>query len=296
MSFLLDMFPKESHFERFLKCLGWKPSVYGNIDHIFYGKLINQEERPELIDIWTPEKNKLIDTDRKIIDGINIPRIKGPEDYSYFVINTSVGIGVKGQNEIKRVHIRFRLISMHENILDPVVVSIYPRSMSEIVGKTDFSDLKQKEAQFESAIDKSFIYFILKLLFRGKMKISSSKSMNTQYSLPYHMITANASGTGSRAMWEFYRGNGYSAIGQYDLKIFFRIPNKDFSFSNKKVIKNLYCVDWNVEINGRRLIDHSIDFNGNWNMKVNDRKLMDIAKIIVKNIGIFLLINKLQNT
>jgi hypothetical protein len=34
-------------------------------------------------------------------------------------------------------------------------------------------------------------------------------------------------------------------------------------------------VDWNVEVNGKRLIDHKIDFEGKWNVKVNGRRLMD---------------------
>jgi hypothetical protein len=32
-----------------------------------------------------------------------------------------------------------------------------------------------------------------------------------------------------------------------------------------------------VEINRERLVDHTIDFEGNWNMKVNERHLMDCS-------------------
>jgi hypothetical protein len=90
-------------------------------------------------------------------------------------------------------------------------------------------------------------------------------------------VIANASGTGNRAIWEFYQEEeGMAAIGQFDLKIFFRIPTKDIPpWPADGVIRHLYCIDWNVEINRKRLVDHTIDFEGNWNMKVNGRHLMD---------------------
>jgi hypothetical protein len=67
-----------------------------------------------------------------------------------------------------------------------------------------------------------------------------------------------------------------AAIGQYELKIFFRIPTKDHPQLNKNSdIRDLYRIDWNVEINGKRLVDHTLDIEGNWNMKVNWRRLMD---------------------
>jgi hypothetical protein len=48
------------------------------------------------------------------------------------------------------------------------------------------------------------------------------------YFLPYHVVIANASGTGSRAMWKFYQEEGVAAIGQFDLEIYFRTRSQDF--------------------------------------------------------------------
>jgi hypothetical protein len=100
-------------------------------------------------------------------------------------------------------------------------------------------------------------------------------------SVPYHVIVANASGTGNRGVWEFYQEEGSAAIGQFDLKIFFRITNKNLpdwpenDWPENATIRDLYCVDWNLEVNQKKLVDHKIDLAGNWNMKVNGRPLMD---------------------
>jgi hypothetical protein len=111
----------------------------------------------------------------------------------------------------------------------------------------------------------------------GGGHLTSLQSNQTDYTLPYHVIIANASGTGTRAIWESYQQEqGMAAIGQFDLKIFFRVPKKDIEpWPANGVIRDLYCVDWNLEINRKRLVDHNIDFEGNWNMKVNGRHLMD---------------------
>src|SRR4051794_16142709 len=75
-------------------------------------------------------------------------------------------------------------------------------------------------------------------------------------------------------MWEFYQDEGMAAIGQFDLKIYFRIP-KMFPWPASGIIKDKYCIDWNLEVNHKRLVDHDIDFWGKWNMIVNERRLMD---------------------
>ena len=37
-----------------------------------------------------------------------------------------------------------------------------------------------------------------------------------------------------------------------------------------------YCVDWNVEVNGRKLLDHKVEReNAMWNVTINGRTLMD---------------------
>jgi hypothetical protein len=73
-----------------------------------------------------------------------------------------------------------------------------------------------------------------------------------------------------------------AAIGQFDLKIYFRIPRISSSSSNY-IIKNKYCIDWNIEVNQRRLIDHNIDSISNWNMKVNGKRLMDKEEMRINN-------------
>lgn len=98
------------------------------------------------------------------------------------------------------------------------------------------------------------------------------------------MIT-NSSGTGNRAIWEFYQEEGMAAIGQFNLAIFFKIRIEDYNRYNDKfpstsrIARDLYCVDWNVEINRQRLVYHDIDRICGWNMKVNGRMLMDVMDV-----------------
>jgi hypothetical protein len=74
--------------------------------------------------------------------------------------------------------------------------------------------------------------------------------------LPNEVLIANASGTTNRAIWEFYRGDGIEAIGQYNLKIIFRLRE-----SPQYEERFCYCADWNVEVNGRKLMAHVDDTN-----------------------------------
>ena len=68
------------------------------------------------------------------------------------------------------------------------------------------------------------------------------------------MLIANARGTQTGAILEFYRGDGIEAIGQYNLKIIFRLRGSPQY--NKRFC---YCADWNVEANGRKLMTHVDD-------------------------------------
>lgn len=263
------MFPRETAYSKFSKRFGYGPSEYGNIQQTFYAKPTDPPKtRPS---IWSKNKDEPEDDEEEKID------IVGPDDYSYFVINTAVGVGAKGQNNIKRVHIRFRLISMHDNDKDPEVVSIYPHSMSESVGEREITEKFEKLANLVGGLTAKTPTLGGSLggkLFGG-FKYGRYREELRKYILPYHVTIANASGTGSRAMWEFYQEEGMAAIGQFDLKVYFRIPKKSRGPPNS-IIKHKYCIDWNVEVNQKRLVDHNIDLKeANWNMKVNGKDLMD---------------------
>ena len=43
--------------------------------------------------------------------------------------------------------------------------------------------------------------------------------------------------------------------------------------------KRTYCIDWNIEVNGRKVVDHNwdLDEQSKWNVILNDRKLRDVA-------------------
>ena len=84
--------------------------------------------RPSNPDIWAK-------SGEEEVAGPKEEKVLGPKEYSYFVIKTAVGVGAKGKNNIKRVHIRFRLIPMNKEIRDPEVVSIYPQSISQLAGQ-----------------------------------------------------------------------------------------------------------------------------------------------------------------
>ena len=209
------MFPKESWLEKLLKS---KPPVYGHVPHIFYAGLTDPPlTRPN---IWSEKKEE--EEKEKI-------EIVGPKDYRYFVINTAVGVGAKGRNNIKSVHIRFRLIPMNEKIDEPEVVLIYPHSISEPAGQQQVIQDFKKELGLGVGVGSNANLFqgIANVSGSGKLKFDKSIKKIIDYTLPYHVVVANASGTGNRAVWEFYQEEGSAAIGQFDLKIYFRLPIKD---------------------------------------------------------------------
>jgi len=97
-------------------------------------------------------------------------------------------------------------------------------------------------------------------------------SESTTYELDKNIQIANASGVGNIANWEFYHKQGAEAVGQYNLEIIFRTLVDIGSIKTREVY---YCVDWNVEINGKKLVDHNIDlYNQKWNTVLNGRRLM----------------------
>jgi hypothetical protein len=282
------MFPRESVLVQVKKKIfGLKPnpSVYGNIHQTFYA---HSTDRIRLnVDMWKEQKEsgkeqKESEKEKKESEVEEKWETVKSNEYEYFRITTSVGVGAKGRNNIRRIHVRFRLIPMHEEIHDPEVLSIYPHSISRPAGWINYFEQIRKELEvaLQARVDAGGQIGRLRSMFQA---MTGKRVEETRdYSLPYHVVIANASGTGNRAMWEFYQKEGMAAIGQFDLEIYFRIRSQDFlRLLHKKhrpsnaVIRDLYCVDWNVEVNSERLVDHNIDKKSSFDMKVNGRLLMD---------------------
>jgi hypothetical protein len=165
---------------------------------------------------------------------------------------------------------------MNENDKDPEVVSIYPHSMSESVGAREITEKIQRMKDLSASLKAITPPLGVSIGGRasGALKWGKSYEELRKYILPYHATVANASGTGNRAMWEFYQEEGMAAIGQFDLKIYLRIPRVSY-WPQNGIIKHKYCIDWNLEVNHKRLVDHDIDLDRKWNMIVNGKPLMD---------------------
>jgi hypothetical protein len=193
-----------------------------------------------------------------------------------------VGVGAKGQNNIKSVHIRFVLMPMEDDLPAPEVVSIHLTNISKPVGWiTETQRYENERSTGGGGVKASGGYGSMFAGFRGvigagfRKGFSSSKIKESK--LPNELLIANASGTANRAIWEFYRGDGIEAIGQYNLEIIFRLRGEDDKPPYGKYC--CYSVDWNVEVNRRKLWDHKAELeNDKWNVKFNGRKLMYHAK------------------
>jgi hypothetical protein len=241
------------------------PSVYGSIEHTFYAFEI---DNPPLIpDMWDPKKPD--------------KQPSSPKDCTYFSLNTMVGVGAKGQNNIKSVHIRFVLMPMEDGLPAPEVVSIHPTNISKPVGWITETQRYENErstgggVKVSGGIGSIFARMGAFLGVGFRKQFSSSKIKESK--LPNQLLIANASGTANRAIWEFYRGDGIEAIGQYNLEIIFRLRRQENKPPYGKYC--CYCVDWNVEVNRRKLLDHKAELeNDKWNVKFNGRKLMYPAK------------------
>jgi hypothetical protein len=203
--------------------------------------------------------------------------------YYYFSLKAMVGVGAKGRNNIKSVHIRFVLVPMHHNLSEPEVVSICPTNISRTVGEIKEMQKYENERGVGGGVNASGGYgstiagIFGSIGARFRKQFSSSKIKES--TLPNELLIANASGTANRAIWEFYRGDGVEAIGQYNLEIIFRLRDYRpdcppyFPLYKKKFC---YCVDWNIEVNGRKLWDHKVEReNKRWNVVFNCKKLMD---------------------
>lgn len=250
-----SLYPKPSVWERIRHK---PPSVYGSIEHTFYAFKIN---KPPLIpNMWNKDKPEI--------------QISSPKDCTYFSLNTVVGVGAKGQNNIKIVHIRFVLMPMKLDSPEPEVVSIFPTNISRTVGEIKEMQKYENERSASGGVKASGGYGSRIARFGARFgagfRKQSLSSKIKESTLPNELLIANASGTANRAIWEFYQGDGIEAIGQYNLQIIFRLRGQPHY---KK--ECCYCVDWNVEVNRRKLWDHKAEReNSKWNVKFNGRRLM----------------------
>ena len=146
---------------------------------------------------------------------------------TYFSLNTMVGVGAKGLNNIKSVHIRFVLMPMRKGLPEPEVVKIIPTNISRPVGEIKEMQKYENEKNVGGGLNASGGYgSIIARIGAGigaGFKKQSSSSKIKESTLPNELLITNASGTANRAIWEFYRGDGIEAIGQYNLQIIFRL-------------------------------------------------------------------------
>jgi len=164
---------------------------------------------------------------------------------------------------------------MRRGLSEPEVVSIRPTNISRTVGEIKEMQKYENERSAGGGVKASGGYGSTVAGITGgigarfrKQFLSSKIKEST---LPNELLIANASGTANRAIWEFYRGDGIEAIGQYNLEIIFRLqgrpPYKE---------RFCYCVDWNIEVNGRKLWDHKVEQeNKRLNVLFNCKRLMD---------------------
>jgi hypothetical protein len=168
-----------------------------------------------------------------------------PKDCTYFSLNTMVGVGAKGQNNIKSVHIRFVLMPMEDDLPAPEVVSIHPTNISKPVGWITETQRYENEWSTGGGVKASGGYGSMFAGFRGVIGAGFRKGFSSskikESNLPNELLIANASGTANRAIWEFYRGDGIEAIRQYNLEIIFRLKNKSPS-AEKNVMKKYVVI------------------------------------------------------
>jgi hypothetical protein len=69
--------------------------------------------------------------------------------------------------------------------------------------------------------------------------------------LPAYLKIITSYADGNTANWQFYQGHAEGWTGQYNLDVLF----KTRLLSSYQKIDEAYYVDWNIEINGRELVD-----------------------------------------
>jgi hypothetical protein len=253
------VFPKPRWWERFANRR--EDQVYGNVEYTFYA--IEETKAPRIPDMWNQEKPN---NDQGRSD-------RGDRNSKYFRINTKVGVGAKGKNSIENVHARFLLLKMFDDIPEPEIVLIKPTNQSIKVGTTHVTEMEATKFRANLGATASTPTLPIDVAAKANASAGKETSKTKETTREYDEViqVANASGVANRAIWEFYRGPGLRAIGQYDLEIIFRIPD----YSKIKDERRSYCIDWNVEVNGRRLVDHRPELNTHyWNVTYDGRPVM----------------------
>jgi len=94
--------------------------IYGNLERTFYAFMI--DKLPQARDMWDSNNDK---RKKSLIQA----------SYTYFFINTMVGVGSKNDEKIERVHIRFAIIPMEQYVPEPEIILIYPNYISKVIGE-----------------------------------------------------------------------------------------------------------------------------------------------------------------
>ena len=66
-----------------------------------------------------------------------------------------------------------------------------------------------------------------------------------------------------------FRGDGIEDVGQYDLEIIFRVKKDMVEKIDEKKLR--YCIDWNLEINGKNISGPMI--------MENSQKILNMEKL-----------------
>ncbi len=243
---------------------GKKATLYGNLERRFYAYKIKAP--PQMLDMWDANNKRT-------------KPLMASDYFDYYILNTMVGIGSKNDQEIiQRVHIRFAIWPIKEGYIAPEIVLIYPSYVSKTVGEVFINKNTESQSGYGlgGKATGSFTVPNLQLGLNSFINFlrKSSASKKITSTLPNEILITNASGCGNHAIWEFYKGEGIRDVGQYNLEIIFRLPN---SLNFDKCVEFPYYIDWNIEINGRTLIDHDDDLNDPSNESVpgtHGRKVM----------------------
>ena len=190
------------------------PKVYGTIENTFYAVRLDPSN--------TLLENSEFNTNHS----------------TYFSIMTKVGVGVKGKENIRKTHIRFRIIPMKSDCPYPEIVLISPtdklRQVGTIQGNIEASIVSTRGFRVGGKVNTPLPipFQLMQFSADAEGNIGSERAKSsvekTIYEYPYWIQIANASGVGNLANWEFYQGKpmeakGREPTGQYNLEIVLRI-------------------------------------------------------------------------
>jgi hypothetical protein len=238
--------------------------IYCTIENIFYAYKIDevnvQSKEPDEVNVQSKEPALKIDTTR----------------FTYFSIITRVGVGTKGNSNIKKLHVRLRIFPISKTFLEPEIVLISPTDQLRKVGLVQGYQETDTGSNIGASgnINPTF-NGIVSATVQGAYSKKNLLVEKATYEYDEEVQIINASGVGSLANWEFYQCKGTKPVGQYNLQIFFRVPLRP---EEVKEGKRTYCIDWNVEVNTRKVIDHDWDLNNKeWNVEIDGQRLRDTA-------------------